>query len=326
MKTILFVVGPALGHVGRSLVIARAVLESTPNVRVVFAHIVPGHGDRLLRPEFYSIRIRYRTKGDQRFSDRLELTMRTVDPALTYLYLSPVPWLYLVRFPEIPRAYITNFFLTSLVPTETFQVRHLNNNFKEWNHRRLGRDLPELRDAKTLYDSDAVLLCDPVELVSSAVTMANPYHLFGPCVWQPRGSLPSPLRKKSRILLVSLGSTGSRRFPDEMAGKLRHTLDCDLSVWVTGRESARKSQKHGPIYSAVPLRPILQRSALGITQGGTGSTYAALLQGVPVAIWPSHRNHEILGELLTGAGVGAFVTELANLGPARAAEILLSMI
>ena len=89
------------------------------------------------------------------------------------------------------------------------------------------------------------------------------------------------------------------------------------------------------------------------SQGGAGSTYAALQQGVPVAIWPSNRNHEILGRMLGHAGIGAFVTELADLrpdelrkkvaamedeirrkgiswgpesGPATAAEILLTMI
>ena len=128
MRTILFIVGPALGHVGRGLVIARELVKSKCDVRVVFAHITPGHGDRLLRPEFSSIPIQYRRLGDEGFADKLETTIRTVNPAFVCLDLSPVPWLYLVRFPEIPRAYVTNFFLTSLLTEETAQVRHLREN------------------------------------------------------------------------------------------------------------------------------------------------------------------------------------------------------
>ena len=353
MKTILFVVGPALGHVGRSLVIARAVLESTPGARIVFAHIVPGYGDRLLGPEFDCIRIHHRGRGDESFADGLEQAIRSVDPALICLDMSPVPWLYLVRFPEIPRASITNFFLTALVGEETFQDRQLSDNFMEWNDRRFRRDLPELRHAKTLYDADAVLLCDPVALVSSDISIMDPYHVVGPCIWQPAGTLPQRLSGTRRLLLISLGSTGSRLLPAGVVQRLQSTLGCEASVWLTADRPAGEPQESRLVYSGIPIGPILQRSALAITQGGAGSTYAALLQGVPVAVWPSHRNHELLGEVLTRAGVGSLVTELVNLepveirtkvanmesesgrlrrascgvsGPAKAAEILLSLI
>jgi UDP:flavonoid glycosyltransferase YjiC (YdhE family) len=351
MKTILFVVGYALGHVGRALIIARALRASKPDIRIVFAHISPGHGDLLLRPEFESISISSQDGGGECFADALEQVLQTVDPTLICLDLSPVPWLYLVRFPETPKAYVTNYFLSPIFAAETGQVRHFKINSTKVNHGRRQRGLPELHDAKALYHADAVLFCDPARLFAGDLVLAEPYHFVGPCIWQPSGSLPSVLHARHRLLAVALGSTGTKPISAEMVEGFRSALDCDASVWLTTNNSGFQPGRYDLLYSGVPLSPILEKSPLAITQGGVGSTYAALTHRVPVAVWPSHHNHDIMAEVLAEAGVGASITKLAALGPgdleervramknacerlelgspdshpARAAEILLSM-
>lgn len=320
MKTVLFSVGPALGHIGRSLVIARALREASPAVRIVIAHISPGYGDQLLSPEFDCIPIPHDGPGSEVFADSFEQIITMVDPSLLCLDLSPTPWLYLVRFPEVPKVYITNFFLTSLTCADSEQTRDLRNNDADWNRRRISRHLPELWDAKRLYDADAVLLCDPVELLPSDVKITTPYHVPGPCVWQPEGLLPPILNRSRHLLLVTLGSTGQKKPTAELVEKLRNALDCDKVVWVRDNRSAQALHEYDLVCSWVPLWPILEKCALAITQGGTGSTYSALLRRVPVAISPGHRNHEILGEQLERAGVGSFVADLAQLEPEEIRE------
>lgn len=299
--------------------IARAVREAAPGVRVATAQIAPPGYDEV-RPaaEFDGVHIRCQGRGDEGFADALERAMDRSDPDLICLDLSPVPWLYLVRFPPVPRAYVTNFFLTKLLAAETFQDLDLRENSADWNHRRRRRQLPELHDAKELYDANAVLLSDPPELVPREVRVEEPYRVVGPCIWQPVGSLPAPLIETRRLLLLTFGSTGSRLLPGDVAEKLRRALGCDTSVWLASKSPGGEREDHGGhVFSGVPMAPVLQRSVLAVTQGGAGSTYAALLQGVPVAVWPSHRNHELLAEMLARAGVGILAAELAALEPSE---------
>ncbi|MBL29475.1 MAG: hypothetical protein CMM50_18245 [Rhodospirillaceae bacterium] len=350
MKTVLFVVGPALGHVGRSVVIARALRGANPGLRIVFAYVTPGRGDRLLPSEFEAVPVPYRRRGDEGFADGLEQIIHDLRPDLIALDLTPLPWLCLARLGGIPRAYITNFFLTSLVDVETVQVRALRKNGADWNRRRRDRGLPELHDAKTLYDADVVLLCDPEALLPSGIDRPHTHHTVGPCIWQPTGALPPALKPFSRLLLVALGSTGRRPLPPESLRSLRETLHCDAIVRISDEPSAQEPVSGAFAFSGVPLTPILSRSALAVTQGGAGSTYAALMGEAPVAVWPSRRNHEIMAEVLTAAGMGAALEDLMSLepvetrrtvadmkrriaaapteasGPARAAGILLSML
>lgn len=317
MQTVMFVVGPALGHVGRSLTIARALRSSGRELNIVFAAVSPGNGHRLLAPEFECLPLQYSEPGDETFADNLESTVTSLAPDMICLDLSPSPWLYLVRLPEIRRAYVTNVFLTSLVPTETTQVLHLRKRHGKWNRRRRRRGLPELDDVKTLYDADEILLCDPIAIVPRGVTIADPYSVIGPCVWQPSEPTPPVTSSAQRQLLVTLGSTGPKRLPRKQVARLIASLGCDSTVWVVDKLNSRPLRRLDEVHAGVPLGPILQDSILAVTHGGAGSTYAALSARVPVAVWPRTRNHEILGDLLTGAGLGARVADIADLGPAE---------
>lgn len=291
--------------------IARAIRAADPSVRVVFAGVSPGHGGELVAPEFEWIPLTYRRHRDEDFADRFEQVIRTVAPSLVCLDLSPVPWLYLVRFPEIPRAYVTNFFLTDLMDFETHQVRHLAANRDALSRRRSRRGLAPLDDAKSLYRADAVLLCDPPALARRCATVTEPYHLTGPCVWQPAAS-DGQRAPTGRYLFVTLGSTGRSRLPKRQIERLRRRLDCASTAWVLGDGHVRRPGKHDLVLSNVPLDSALRGAELAVTHGGAGSTYAALCEGVPVAVSPAHRNHEILGEVLAGAGIGTLLNDLAG--------------
>ena len=71
---------------------------------------------------------------------------------------------------------------------------------------------------------------------------------------------------------------------------------------------------HDLAYSWVSISPMLAKCALATTQSGAGSTYAALSEGVPVAVWPTTRNHEILGNFVQRAEAGMSFDELSSLG------------
>ena len=110
----------------------------------MFAYIVPGHGSSLLEPEFECVPMSFGERGDETFADQIEATIRSVAPDLICLDLSSAPWLCLVRFPEIPKAYITNYFLTTLTPENTSQTIYLRKNFGHLTQRRIDRGLPAI--------------------------------------------------------------------------------------------------------------------------------------------------------------------------------------
>ena len=129
-----------------------------------------------------------------------------------------------------------------------------------------------------MYDADAVLLCDPEVLISEVGDLVAPWHVVGPCSWEPEGQYPDRLND---LLLVSLGSTGKSRGLAEVVERLRRALKCGASVWVKTQTDKKGDGPYVRYLSNVPLSPILRRSALTVTQGGAGSTYLSLLRGGP---------------------------------------------
>jgi len=111
MKSVLFIVGAALGHMGRSLMIARALEAHTP-VKIHFACLSGNsHFERLLLEPDYSVTalpVFDMADNGASSADRLEQLMAEVQPELIYCDLNPLPALLLVRFPETPRVFLVD--------------------------------------------------------------------------------------------------------------------------------------------------------------------------------------------------------------------------
>ncbi len=299
--------GPALGHVGRSLVIARE-LSRKGNLEIHFAGASPGFAPRLIPEEYPFSPIPFTKWGEPTFSDKLETVIGELRPDLICLDLNPLSWLYLVRFPAVPQVYITNWFLTRLGPWETIQDHWFAQHGEPWNALRIERRLEPLNNSRQLYDRDLVLLCDPPDLFTEHQPIPSYMHLIGPCTWGLEGNLPRNFDSIDACIFVSFGSTGRKPLSPHIPESIGKLTDTDTIVWL-GKEStpleisADRHYRH-LVYSWLPTWPILSKARFVITQGGTGSTYQALQKGIPVGTWPTHKNQELLGKIVQTAGIG----------------------
>ncbi len=334
MKKVLFIVGPALGHVGRSLVIARE-LTIIGQCEVCFACVEPGYGSQIIRQEYPSfISIPSKDKVEILFAIRLEKIIDEVAPDLICFDISPLPWLSLLHLPEIPSAYISNHFLPFSHDMVTAQDEWFAKYGACCNKKRIKRGLRPLTSSKDLYEMDVVLLADPPCITSSWHSFPRNYYIVGPCSWEPAVDLPHELDNAGSILYVSLGSTGMRPLPNRLITDLATSLEIDTIVFA-GSPPGSPSRIMAHIkelwfaikrgnndnYSAkpkqitaqwLPATKVLRNSSFMVTQGGTGSSYQALMHGVPLGFWPTLANHQILSKVLQDYGVGIRLDLVGN--------------
>jgi UDP:flavonoid glycosyltransferase YjiC (YdhE family) len=310
-KKILFVVGPALGHVGRSLVIARALAKQS-DVKIHFACVSPGYGEKIIGSEFQLSSIAYKRKGGRTFAANLEQLMTLESPDLICLDLTPVPWLYQVVFPPVPQVYITNFFLTRLGEETTVQDLWFEKNSKICNLQRMSRGLEPIKDVRDLYERDVVLLADPFSLMNRLGEIPTNYLPVGPCVWEPVTAINNSLGIMQNILYISMGSSGNRTVSLGLIEALADCIDASEIIWVGKRNIIADNCSSGfscQYFDQLSASTVIPKAKLVITQGGAGSTYQALGYGVPTLIWPTHENHRVLGGYMQKNGFGLLMTE-----------------
>ncbi|WP_371229638.1 glycosyltransferase [Roseovarius sp. 2305UL8-3] len=308
-KTVLFLSGPALGHVSRLSSIARRIRE-TSDARIHF--VLPGvasHHDILQKSgfEFSTVNIpkEARDLPAVAFADGLETLFRDLSPDAIVHDMCPLRWLSVTRFPDCQRFHVTNFFLTRAHDAETSQKTWYDEIGGRVSEIRASRGLCPLKSVFDLYDADAVLLADPPALCRRPDLLPSSYELCGPIFEQSEGDQPDALLNEENILLLSMGSTG-RDLPDnELISSLKEWSGSSASVYAgTEAEAAQSKGLADHYHGWLPLKAILAKSRFCVTQGGAGSTYMALAAGVPVGVVPTDPNHRILGELIEQAGLG----------------------
>lgn len=302
MKTAAFVVGPALGHVSRTLLVADELARSG-DVRVTFVSPAARDFAGQLLAERYETVLLPATERHEFTTSLQELTdSRTFD--VVGFDMNPARWLEGYRRPDAPCAYITNAFLTRVAGLETEQVRKLRR--RPWGRR--GRGSAE--GVYDLYEMDRVLLADPVPLARRYEPLPGHYRACGAVSWSPDDELPDELRDAADVLVVSMGSTGREPLSSRLIDDLVRASGC-ASVVVVGTQVSAIEQSSVPTrtYSRLSLRRLLPKAKLVVSSGGAGSTYLALEAGVPAVVWPSHRNHQILGEIIEQMGLGILVRD-----------------
>jgi UDP:flavonoid glycosyltransferase YjiC (YdhE family) len=307
MKKVLFIVGRYVGHIGRSLVIA-GELRKHGIGSITFAGPTFGHGERIIPAEIPYLPIGLPDSEKVQFADQLEEVITTVDPDLICLDIEPYTWLSLVRFPQVPQVFITNWFLTHLGPLRTQQDIWFDKTGARRNETREHRGLPPLIHVRDLYMRDLVLCCDPPGLVAAGSRLPENLHIVGACNWEAAGATPKEIDAIDSCIVVSLGSSSKTPLPPAIAESIADAFDVHTIAWLgvnpeDSRVAGRGNHQHCR-FPWMPLAEILGKARFCITQGGAGSTYSALVRGIPVGVWPSHRNHIVMAELVQQTGIG----------------------
>lgn len=300
---ILIIVGPNLGHVTRALLIGNELLKEGWKVEYACADICK-FAQTLIEPLFKLHKLSENVIGDNAYSfteDILKLLKKT-KPSIVCYDLSPIPWLIQLPDLNIPEVYITNVFLTGLGSEETNQQLSFEKRKNLWNKIRHSRNLPELVNYRELYDKKLVLLADP-QFITDLYILPENYHCIGSCTWQPEMEGNNKYQEMGNILFVSTGSTGKKKIPDLLVNSIKQYLNCNAIVKTETNNNNDSANRF------LPSNTILKHSTFAITQGGTGSTYQALENGVPVGCWPTSKNHRILGQLLEQLELGILFEE-----------------
>jgi UDP:flavonoid glycosyltransferase YjiC (YdhE family) len=300
VKPVLFIVGMALGHMGRSLMIARA-LEARAPVKIHFA-CLSGHPhyERLLLEHTYPVTplpLLNPANNGAAGADRLEQLIAELQPRLVYCDLNPLPPLLLVRFPEIPRVFLVDAYETRLGSDVTVQDHMWAQYGVEWNRLREARGLQPIEDPRSLFDADRVLLPDPPAIIGIRAELLAPGYIpVGPCIWDPPTPLPAELEDARDLLVLSMGSTGMSSLPLDAVRHIADLVGASRVIRIGSFDPGYG--KDVASYQWLPGSQVMPRCKFVLTQGGAGSTYQALRAGVPVACVPAHRNHVALAHRL----------------------------
>jgi UDP:flavonoid glycosyltransferase YjiC (YdhE family) len=313
-KRILFVVGPALGHVVRSLVIANALISMGP-YEISFTGVRRGHGQKILSGLYPFYELPETDRDCIKFADALEILFSNTSPDLICLDLTPNPWLLQVRFPDILQVYLSNFFLTQICSYKTHQEMSFKHSEQRVNEIRNSRGLEPILNIKQMYNKDKVILCDPTDLITSQESIPSNFHIVGQCIWEPNMKLPEELNNLKDVLLISFGSTGEKPIPYLIVENIAAELNTRNIIWVGNKRLHEKAStgtfKHRH-YTWLPTSLVLARSKFVITQGGTGSTYQAMTHGKPIGVWPSYQNQKILGTIIQEIGCGKLLSDTSE--------------
>ena len=314
-KKVLFVVALALGHIGRCLVIADKLIAN-PSIKVYFAGPSLGLAEKIIPKHYPFTKLAYKEPGDALFAHELESLVNTLQPNVVCLDLTPIPWLIQVNLGNIPQIFITNFFLTQLGELKTLQDEHFALREQEINAFRTRNNLTPFASAREMYERKTVILCDPDFLLPTTKEIPSHYHFVGPCSWESDVSLPEELAGKTNFLLISFGSSGVKPLPYHFAEKLAEQLHVDSIIWMGGKQDHSQYQENPAIkhffYDWLPASSLLPRAAFVITQGGAGSSYQAMMYGVPIGVWASHRNQWLLGNILQNYGNGVLIESTSD--------------
>jgi UDP:flavonoid glycosyltransferase YjiC (YdhE family) len=307
-STVFWVIGPALGHVSRSLVVARR-LRSDFGVDSQFCGSdLHGHHAALLDKEFQHHDLRCQRDEMIQFAERVENLIVNSRPDLVCFDCSPLPWLAALGALPAPAVFLTNWFVTSLNPEPTLQDQWWAERLPHLQQLRREQHLVPAGSARDLYElgMKRILLADP-QVLLPGTELPDRFRVVGACIWEPQMDLPKALAAPGRLIYVALGSTGRRPIPPALINSLVERLRPDRVV-AAGTRHAVPDLEQVEYFERLPASAVLDHSLLCLTHGGSGSVYQALDRGVPVACWPSHRNHEILAERIEELGLGVHLT------------------
>jgi len=312
IKSLAFICGPALGHVSRLFQLAKRIKRQSGAAITFFVPHYSAAADFVIGDAFEIVKIPI--PDDQRslpfeiFADRMETHFKNRRFDLIVHDGCPLRWFSVLKFPDCPRVFLTNVFLTGHVSRETFQNRWFENEAgKKVLQKRRAKGLPPIQSVFDLYDADRVLLVDPPALFPK-LKLPSHFSYCGPIFWSTPKAIPDALRNERRFTLISMGSTGKRSIDDDFLKQVRNFTRSEQLIYAGLQARDIRSLKElDRAFKLLPLNRILDRADAVVTQGGSGSSYQALFHGAPVIAFPTHINQQILGRIIEQAGLGVSI-------------------
>jgi len=231
-----------------------------------------------------------------------------------------VPQLPMTRFLGIPLSQL----LFDLTRPAAFALHciPLNSVRRRYGLKSLGFDL------RSIYtDADEVLLADMPDYFPIAADAMH-HRYIGPVPWSPASRLPSwwgDIDTTKPVIYVSLGSSGR---VDLLPNVLEALAQLPVTVIATtaGRTELDAVPDNAMVSEYIPGDMASELAALVICNGGSLTTYQAILNGTPVLGVVSNLDQHLNMSYLSRAGVGA-VLRSENAGVAtvrKAVERLLN--
>lgn len=308
------VTSPTLGHLGRTRLVADQLHSRGAEVEFLLAH-TPRHKrypPQVLGSDFSA---QFLSLDGGSYADHLEAALQTGGYDGVLIDLSPAGRVDTANLAAWPTFFLTNAFLVAPPYLPTVQSEWLDREGQAVNAVRASKGMPPIRQVADLYQATRLFLADPFAVAQSCSVLPSNAQVVGPCSWILEGELPANWPSWDRLLLFSMGSTGSALPAAQAVQELKWLSGAQRCVYV-GAQSEQAAAIPGIdlALSWAPLKQLIERSVLVVTQGGTGSTYQALSLGKPVATLPTHRNQSLLAEILAGLGAALILDEQGRPG------------
>jgi UDP:flavonoid glycosyltransferase YjiC (YdhE family) len=244
---------------------------------------------------------------------RLSLSVSARVTRTPYITISNAYWSPYARqrfpLPEISLAKLagvtvgTWLFRTLRPIAFAYHAMPLNRVRREFGLPSLGLDL-----RKTYTEADHTLYADIPEIVPT-YDLPVSHRYIGPVLWSPAVSLPewwNRLPKDKPVIYVTLGSSGQS---DLLGTVLESLADLDVVVVAAtaGRFNPSRVPKNAFVASYLPGCEAAARSRLVICNGGSPTTYQALVAGVPVLGICSNLDQYLNMDAVSRAGAGEVV-------------------
>ncbi|GGP84951.1 sulfotransferase domain-containing protein [Shewanella ulleungensis] len=297
--------GPALGHVVR----LRSIADILINLDVEVEFFVPKMSILTKKVLNDYVVHNFDVEGEDKaviFGMGVNEKLIKCDFSLIIYDANPMLWLLYIDTLCLPTICVTNVFLTKVSSNfKIVQDDFFLNNKVTINIQRQALGLSPLKTARDIYEASLTLLADPKPVVEHVCSLLpNSYKQVGECSLSfDAEELLCSQDKLNNILLLSMGSTGPGDIDEKFFINLFNTVKADTVVYVGNKIDYYKNKlKIEHCYTFIPLEKIYKQVKLIVTQGGVGSTYQALKNGLPIIVCHEHQNQNILGLILSDLG------------------------
>jgi UDP:flavonoid glycosyltransferase YjiC (YdhE family) len=184
---------------------------------------------------------------------------------------------------------------------------------RPFNRYRRELGLPECRNIWEIWRGDLNLIADIPEY-GPTQDLPSDYSYIGPIVWEPPPgrcleNWPAGLDPSRPVLYFTMGSTGDPRL-------FRHAVnlfgDSDYQCIITTGGLADLGEVPGNIHVTdyAPGSMLMRKSDVVICQGGNGTIYQAMKEGVPIIGISTLHDQEFNLERVESLGIGIALSDL----------------
>ncbi len=187
------------------------------------------------------------------------------------------------------------------------------------NRLRTSFGLEPWKDFRDTLKTSKVILAD-MKGFNPIDALPEKYHFVGPLVWEPDMDLPEPLKDQKDFIYITMGSTGN---PGIFFSLIEAFCQMPEFQVVLATGDIVSMEEIGPLppnvraYKFLPGIEMAKRSRLIICQGGLGTIYQALSEGVPIIGIPFLPDQEVYGiDRVEALGAGSKI-HLFEITPER---------